>query len=133
MLQLNGCNRSVSMDSVGNFAEAVYGIIGKEARLSRAAFRFTINNSRFDGDQTETAFSTSCIVSCGAVAQCAVGIGEVIAHGWNSKAVRNRNGTDLNRLEHSIEFHVYISLLYVRIKVKRRIFQKLLHEAYLCQ
>lgn len=106
MLKLDRSNSAIFMDRISDFAEAVDCIIGKEARFARAAFSFTVNDGRFNRNQTEAAFGTSCVVSSRAIAQCTVRIGKVVAHGRNDEAVGNGNGTNLNRLEHSVEFHI---------------------------
>ena len=63
----------------------------------------------FDCDQTETAFCSFTIISCGLFTHASVCVCKVVSHWRNYEAVLYCHWTDVDRLKHCIEFHVTFS------------------------
>ena len=70
-----------------------------------------MNDSCLKGDEAETALCPCGIICAGLIAHGAVGVGKVIAHRRNDKAVFDLHRSDLDRRKHVLEFHPVTSLL----------------------
>ena len=66
----------------------------------------------FDCDQTEAAFCSFTIISCGLFTHASVCVCKVVSHWRNYEAVLYCHWTDVDRLKHCIEFHVTFSFFF---------------------
>ena len=105
MLQLNGDLCAVAMAAVNGALKAVHSVIGEQAGFPGAALCLGVHHGGLDGNQAEPALCPSLIVGCGTVAEGAVGICKVVAHGRHNETVRNGNGANLNGRKHGRIFH----------------------------
>ena len=107
VLELDADLRTVGVAGVGHALEARDDLVGEEAGLARAALGLLVDDGALDGDEAEAALGAGLVIGGGAVAHAAVGVGEVVAHGRDDKAVRHRHDADIDGLKHIRELHSF--------------------------
>ena len=106
VLELDGDLSAISVAGVCHPAEAVNGVVREQAGLAGAALGFLVDDGGFDGDQAETALGTCLVVGQRTVAEGAIGVGEVVAHGRHDETVGDGHSADLHRGKHSRKLHI---------------------------
>ena len=107
VLELDADLGAVGVAAVGDGLEAGDDGVVKEAGLAGAALGFLVDDGALEGDEAEAALGAGLIVGGGAVAHGAVRVGEVVAHGRDDETVGDRDGADLDGLEHIGEVVVH--------------------------
>ena len=131
VLQLDGHLGAVGVAGVRHTAEALHRVVREQTGLPGAALGLPVHHRGLDGDQAEAALGPGLIVGQGTVAEGAVGVGKVVAHGGHHKAVGNRHRADLHGRKHGREFHHRTSL--PQNRVRRRTSPALPGRAYPCR
>ena len=81
---------------------------GEQAGFPGTALGLLIDHGGLDGDETEAPLGPGLVVGQGAVAERAVRIGEVVAHGGHHEAVGHRHRADAHGREHIRKFHAVL-------------------------
>ena len=106
VLELDGDFGAVGVAGVCHPTEAVNGVVREQAGLAGAALGFLVDDGGFDGDQAESALGACLVVGQRTVAEGAIGVGEVVAHGRHDETVGDGHSADLHRGKHSRKLHI---------------------------
>ena len=123
VLELDAELGAVGVTAVGHGLEAGHDVIAEQAGLARTALGLLVDDGGLDGDEAEAALRAGFVVGGAAVAERAVGVGEVVAHGGHDKAVGHGDGAYLYRGKQGGESVVHVSCSFFSRKtvlLKRR-------------